>query len=175
MGRGLGKPGRPYEVKVILKGYFIDGKDTPFWDTQGEAISVTLGDEGLPYGLWKSIELMRREERSLIMIKPKWAYGRPESQGFLRYPTGWDHLEGRETIGKRRVYFEVKLLDWCVKHDLDGDGSIIKSIFTKGIGYDRPYDYDEFTIDLKIYQNSHGESEAKVYYHNEAFSSLMTD
>lgn len=117
---------------------------------------MTLGDEGLPYGLWKSIELMRREERSLIMIKPKWAYGRPESQGLLRYPAGWDNPEGRETIGKRRVYFEVKLLDWCVKHDLDGDSSIIKSIFNKGIGYDRPYNYDEFTIDLKIYQNDLG-------------------
>jgi hypothetical protein len=43
-----------------------------------------------------------------------------------------------------------------VKHDLDGDGSIIKSIFNKGVGYDRPYDYDEFTIDLKIYQNDVG-------------------
>jgi hypothetical protein len=69
----------------------------------------------------------------------------------LAYPPGWDTPEGRETLAKRRVFFEVTLLDWSVKHDLDGDGMIIKTIFNKGVGYDRPFDFDEFTIDLKIY------------------------
>ena len=94
---------------------------------------------------------MRRGEKSLIMIKPKWGYGRQEVQGIIRYPDGWDTPEGREILGKRRVYFEVTLLDWAVKHDLDGDGLLIKTIFNKGVGYDRPFDFDEFTIDLKIY------------------------
>jgi len=53
--------------------------DKPFWDSDGEAIKITLGDESLPYGLWKSIEHMRRGEKSLIMVKPKWGYGKPES------------------------------------------------------------------------------------------------
>jgi hypothetical protein len=29
---------------------------------------------------------------------------------------------------------------------------IIKSILEKGAGFDRPYEFDEITIDLKIYQ-----------------------
>ena len=66
-------------MSIILKAYFMKESDKPFWDTQGGAIKITLGDDSLPYGLWKSIELMRRAEKSLIMVKPKWGYGRPES------------------------------------------------------------------------------------------------
>jgi hypothetical protein len=33
-----------------------------------------LGDDRIPHGLWKSIENMRKGERALIMIKPKWGY-----------------------------------------------------------------------------------------------------
>jgi hypothetical protein len=29
---------------------------------------------------------------------------------------------------------------------------IIKTVLDKGAGYDRPFDYDEITIDLKVYQ-----------------------
>ena len=43
------------------------------------------------------------------------------------------------------------MIDWAVKHDLDGDGLIIKTINNKGVGYDRPFDIDEIKIDLKVY------------------------
>ena len=75
VGEGLGKPGRPYEVTVSLKGYFVE-RDQTFIDVP--EIRFTLGDERVPYGLWKGIEHMRRNEKSLIMIKPKWAYAREE-------------------------------------------------------------------------------------------------
>ena len=101
---------------------------------------------------------MRKGEKSRIMVKPKWGYGRPEAEGKLKYPEGWDNKEGRETLGKRRIIFEVKLIEWSVKHDLDADGNLIKTIWNKGIGYDRPYDWDEITLDLKIYQGD------KVYF-----------
>ena len=45
----------------------------------------------------------------------------------------------------------MKLHDWIVKHDVFGDGNIIKTVFDKGVGYDRPFDYDYITIDMKIY------------------------
>ena len=86
---------------------------------------------------------MRRGEKSLVMIKPKWGYAREEGQGLLKYPPGWETPEKIEILKKRRIYYEVKLLDWSVKHDLDGDGLIIKSIFNKGVGYDRPFEFDE--------------------------------
>jgi hypothetical protein len=94
---------------------------------------------------------MRRGEKSLIMIKPKWGFAREEGQGVLKYPLGWDTPDKIEILKKRRIYYEVKLLDWNVKHDLDGDGLIIKSIFNKGVGYDRPFEFDEITISLRIH------------------------
>ena len=75
MGQGIGKPGRPYEVTVSIKGFFAE-KDDAFIDL--EETKITLGDESVPYGLWKSIEHMRKFEKSLVMIKPKWGYAREE-------------------------------------------------------------------------------------------------
>lgn len=39
-----------------------------------------------------------------------------------------------------------------MKHDLDGDGMLIKHILSRGVGYDRPFDIDEIKVDLKVYQ-----------------------
>lgn len=69
----------------------------------------------------------------------------------IKYPEGWESGENLEILKKRRVYFEVKLYDWVVRHDLDADGNLIKTIFDRGVGYDRPFDFDELTLDAKIY------------------------
>ena len=92
---------------------------------------------------------MRKGEKSLVMIKPKWAFRHPES--IPRIPEGWDTPEKLKILKKRRVYYEVKLFDWIVRHDLDADGMIMKTISRRGIGYDRPFDFDEITIDMKVY------------------------
>lgn len=39
-----------------------------------------------------------------------------------------------------------------MRHDLNADGMIIKTIHERGVGYDRPFDFDEINIDLKVYQ-----------------------
>lgn len=75
----------------------------------------------------------------------------------LKYPKEYDTPEGRAILAKRRVYYEIKLLDWAVKHDLDGDGMLIKTVFNKGVGYDRPFDHDEIHIALKVYTNARGD------------------
>lgn len=41
---------------------------------------MLLGDESLPFGLWRSIEHMRKGEKALIMIKPKWGFGSKNSE-----------------------------------------------------------------------------------------------
>ena len=135
-----------------------------------EETKLTLGSESVPYGLWKSIEHMRRGEKSLIMIKPKWAFAREEGQGVLKYPEGWDTPDKIDTLKKRRIYYEVKLLEWSVKHDLDGDGLIIKSIFNKGVGYDRPFEFDEITISLHIHQELLDD-----HYKADSLSTVMTN
>lgn len=85
------------------------------------------------------------------MVKPKWAFRHPEYQDQLKFPAGWDSGENKEILKKRRVFYDVKLYDWVVRHDLHADGMIIKTIHDRGVGYDRPFDYDEIKIDLKVY------------------------
>ena len=90
------------------------------------------------------------------MIKPKWGYGYEEKQEFLPLPKGWESEEKATILRKRRIFYEVKLHDWVIRHDLLGDKKIIKTIHEKGVGYDRPFDFDEITIDLKMYQEIDG-------------------
>lgn len=113
---------------------------------------MILGDPAYPHGLWKCIEHMRRGEKSKIMVKPKNAFRHPEVQGLIRYPPGWDTPEKIEILKKRRVYYDVKLFDWTIRHDLHADGMLIKTIHDRGVGYDRPFDWDEVLIDLKVSQ-----------------------
>lgn len=155
---------------VDYTGKFSDGQ---VFD-EGAGVSLTLGDEAVPYGLWKAIEHMRKGEKALIMIKPKHGFGRPEGQDFLRWPPGWESEEQKEVLRKRRLYYIVKLYEWAVKHDLDGDGMLIKNIVQRGVGYDRPFDVDEITVDLKVYQVTK-EGEEVVYAKHEGFSTLMSD
>lgn len=61
-----------------------------------------------------------------------------------------------------------------MKHDLDGDGMIIKTIHNKGVGYDRPFDFDEMTLDLKVYQYL-SDDEFKIYADHKDFQVVMTD
>ncbi len=44
----------------------------------------------------------------------------------------------------------MHLVDWIVKHDLLGEGSIIKTINKRGSGYDRPEKYDEIGFKIKV-------------------------
>jgi hypothetical protein len=94
---------------------------------------------------------MRKGERALIMVKPSWGYGCVKNKEKLAIPRGWTTEEKRKELETRRVFFNVKLVDWVVRHDINGDSLMVKSILKKGQGYDRPSNYDEVTFDLKIY------------------------
>lgn len=85
------------------------------------------------------------------MIKAKWGYGKEENQDKLVFPKGQEEGEKAAKLRKRRIFYEVVLHDWIVRHDVDGDGLIIKTIHDRGVGYDRPIDFDEITLDLKTY------------------------
>jgi len=100
-------------------------------------IQLTLGDDRLPYGLWKSIEHMRKGELSQIMVKPKWGYNCEKNKDTLIFPTGWNEGEKREALMSRRVFFEIRLHDWVVRHDIHGDGLLIKTVHQRGSGLDR--------------------------------------
>ena len=94
---------------------------------------------------------MRKGEKSLIMVKPRFGYDHEHFGNKVQFPSGWNSsLEREKTFKTRRAFFEIQLFDWTVRHDLIGDGTILKTILKRGTGYDRPEQYDEATIDLKI-------------------------
>lgn len=97
---------------------------------------LELGSAIVPFGLWKAIQEMRKDEQSLIMVKPKWGYNHPEFGDQVETPAGWE--DRKAVLKSRRAFFEVTLLDWIVRHDLNADGNILKTIVQKGVGYDRP-------------------------------------
>jgi hypothetical protein len=71
---------------------------------------------------------MRRNEFSLIMVKPKFGYAHESTNELLKIPLGWETADRLEMLRTRRAFFEVELHDWTVRHDLFGNGSIIKTI-----------------------------------------------
>ena len=68
----------------------------------------------------------------------------------------------------------MKLIDWIVRHDLLGEGSLMKTIHLRGTGYDRPGDYDEICLSAKLYQKN-DEGEETVFVNVEEQEMAMTD
>jgi hypothetical protein len=68
----------------------------------------------------------------------------------VQFPAGWDTEEKKTILRQRRAFFEIKLYDWIVRHDLYADGAIMKTIHDRGIGFDRPDSFDELRLNLKI-------------------------
>ena len=116
---------------------------------------------------------MRRGEKSLIMIKPKWGFGYKKHSDELIFPPGWETPDQIAILKKRRLFYEVKLYDWIVRHDIDGDKNIIKTIINRGVGYDRPFEIDELVIDIKIYTKK--DEEEHVHFHAEDLVTHMSD
>lgn len=110
-----------------------------------------LGDPRVPHGVWRAIEHMRKGEKAKVMVKAAYGYGHTETAGALVYPEGWTEGEKKRQLQSKRTFYEIKLIDWVVRHDLLGDGQLIKTILETGSGYDRPSLYDEVYLDLKVY------------------------
>ena len=90
---------------------------------------------------------MRKDETSLIMIKPNFGYNHETFKDQVEIPEGLSE-QSKKDLHTRRTFFEVTLHDWIIKHDLNGDGMIIKTIFQKGTLFNRPEKHDELTFTL---------------------------
>ena len=112
---------------------------------------------------------MRKGEKSRVMVKSLWGYNHPEHGDKVEFPAGWDTEEKKNILRHRRAFFEIKLYDWIVRHDLYADGAILKTIHDKGIGFDRADSFDEIRINLRI---SQGEN---VFADLKEIEVLMTD
>lgn len=149
--RGTRRPGIRTDRKVfaddkIEKGEIFLDKPEPF--------ELILGDPKVPYGLWRAIEHMRKGERARIMVKAAYGYGHRETAGSVEYPEGWTVGKKKLALQTRRTFYEVKLFDWVIRHDLLGDKNLLKTIHLRGDGYDRPTEYDELYLDLKVFQKA---------------------
>ena len=68
-----------------------------FLDTGADTIELELGDRSIPFGLWKAIQEMRRGEKSLIMLKPKYGYDHEQLKDFVNFPLDWKSSQERRT------------------------------------------------------------------------------
>lgn len=71
---------------------------------------------------------MRKGERAKVMVKPAWGYAMPDYASVVNFPPGWDEGDKRKQLLTRRAFFEIKLHEWIIRHDLDGDKKIFKTI-----------------------------------------------
>ena len=55
------------------------------------------------------------------MVKPAWGYAMPEYCDVVKFPPGWDEGEKKKLLMQRRAFFEIKLHDWVIRHDINGD------------------------------------------------------
>ena len=149
IGEGVKKPKLNYLVNVIYKGYFFD--HTEFDSSNDLPVQIALGDISWPEGLWKAIEEMRQGEKSKIKIKHKFGFGRKENVDKLRFPSGYE-VEGekREKLMKKGIIYEVKLLDWIERIDIEANGNLLKTFINKPSlkEWERPSEIDEITCSI---------------------------
>lgn len=96
---------------------------------------------------------MRKNEKAKIKIQKKYAFGRKQNVDKLRFPIGYEEGENRELLLKKGIIYEVKLLDWIERVDIEADGNFLKTFIQKAEKkeYEKPAENDEITINIRIY------------------------
>ena len=96
-------------------------------------MDINLGDIAWPEGLFKGIEEMRKNEKAKIKIKKKYGFGRVQNMDKLRFPPGYEEegSEKRQRLISKGVIYEVKLLDWIERVDIEADGNFLKTFSEK--------------------------------------------
>lgn len=98
---------------------------------------------------------MRKNEKAKIKIKPKYGFGREDNGDKLKWPKGYEELESenRKKLTSKGIIYEVKLLDWIEREDLEADGNFLKTFIQKGEKkeWEKPTEIDEITINLRLF------------------------
>ena len=149
VGEGVKHPKRNFIAKINYKAYFYDHLEFD----QGTEVSIALGDASWPEGLWLGIEKMRKNEVAKIKIKKKHGFGRKFQVEKLNFPKGYE-TEGksRTRILTKGIIYEVKLLDWTQRVDIEADGNFLKEYLVKADkkDYEKPADRDELILDMTV-------------------------
>ena len=102
---------------------------------------------------------MRKNEKAKVRIQKKYAFGRPGEVEALRFPRGFSEkvkdAERRAKLTSKAVIYEVTLLDWVERMDMDGNTMLYKQTVTKASKkeFDLPnQDLDEVTLNMRLWQ-----------------------
>jgi hypothetical protein len=98
------------------------------FDRTLEPLDFYLGDLAQIEGLWRGISNMRVGEKAKLKIKRKYAFGRPGEVDKLRFPAAYSAGERREKLVSKNVIYEVELLQFIPRTDIDHNGSIFKQV-----------------------------------------------
>lgn len=137
---------------ITYKAYFFD--HTVFDSSNEQPVQLSLGDISWPEGLWKGIQEMRKGEKAKIKIKKKYGFGRKENVDKLKVPPGYEEEgENRTRLMTKGIIYEVKLIDWIERIDIEANGNFLKTFITKPISkeWERPSERDEISISIKAF------------------------
>lgn len=78
---------------------------------------------------------MRKNERAKIRIQKKHAFGRIGEVDKLKFPRGYSEseqdAERRAKMLSKAVIYEVTMVDWIERMDMEANGLMYKQIITK--------------------------------------------
>ena len=121
-------------------------------------VDFYIGDIVWPEGLWKGMQDMRRGEKSKIRIQKLHAFGRLGEVDKLRFPKGYSTSEAdaerRAKIISKAVIYEVTMVDWIERMDMEANGLMYKQVVQKS--YKKEYElpneeFDEVTFNMKVW------------------------
>ena len=107
---------------------------------------------------------MRKGERSILRITKKFAFGRPGEVDKLRFPAGFSlsdvDKDRREKITTKNVIYDVTLIDWVHRMDLEANALVHKEFVTEAPKkeYELPNEeFDEVSYSATFWQDDHNE------------------
>jgi len=121
-----------------------------FDDSEGKPVHLELGDPSKIDGLHIGIGSMVKGERALLTIKSHYAFRKCE--GALKIPEGFE--KKKESVKKRKVVYDVKLIDFVPRVDVNRDKQIIKTIIREGVGKKTPRQTDDIKGKISCFMGS---------------------
>lgn len=147
--------------KIKYIAYFYDKTIFDTSPQNGEGtVELFIGDISWPEGLWKGMQDMRRNERAKIRIQKKHGFGRLGEVDKLRFPKGYSteekDAERRAKLMSKAVIYEVTMIDWVERMDMEANGLMYKQTFAKAPRkeYELPNEeFDEVLFNLRVWQS----------------------
>ena len=147
--------------KIKYIAYFYDKTIFDTSPQNGEGtVDFYIGDIVWPEGVWKGMQDMRKGEKSKIRIQKKHAFGRLGEVDKLRWPKGYSTSEAdaerHAKITSKAVIYEVTMIDWIERMDMEANGLMYKQVIQKATRkeYELPNEeFDEVTFNMKVWQS----------------------